>query len=666
MIMLIHLLLSPLLLLAVSSRKNNVLMIVVDDLRYDMEPMRFHQPNMDALASRGVHFTRAFAQYALCSPSRSSLLTGLRPGTTMVRDLTTHFRTHVPDAITLPQQFRKHGYRTLGAGKIFHRGLQDNASWSEPQPLVDRPNYHHGGNLALDKARKARSRREGIMTGGKVKRGPPLEAASRDAVFHDEVVADAVVNWLREEASASGPPFFIAAGFVRPHLPFVAPRQFFEVYDPKLRANALDTVANTTYRHAISSEEIPVPPHARHPRGEVPSFVLGAGSHELLSYFGVKIRALNVAPTRGPASVSTVPVVSTEAEAIELATAEGETEAAEQSEARGLSRRKGRQRVEITPRRQGESSIQRVTQTQLRHAYAAAVAYTDYQVGRLIHALDEHTKLSETTWIVLFSDHGFKLGEHGAWGKNCNSEYDTRVPLTVVPPRAWRNYNAHATKEGTTLGALVELVDIYPTMLDLLQVHSESTTHPLEGSSFARLLSNASLAAQVSGDSDSDAWKVAAFSEVMRRGQRSDHQSVATTMGYSMRTPRFRLTIWVRLLESGNKLADATSLSGATRSSVKAAADRRQKARELRFSVISSITDDEEERASTSVWSKYHPRAVELYDHQNDPGENINVAAETKYADTLKDLQRLWRDGFCGSKARPRPSGHAAVPPACA
>ena len=130
MIMLIHLLLSPLLLLAVSSRKNNVLMIVVDDLRYDMEPMRFHQPNMDALASRGVHFTRAFAQYALCSPSRSSLLTGLRPGTTMVRDLTTHFRTHVPDAITLPQQFRKHGYRTLGAGKIFHRGLQDNASWT--------------------------------------------------------------------------------------------------------------------------------------------------------------------------------------------------------------------------------------------------------------------------------------------------------------------------------------------------------------------------------------------------------------------------------------------------------------------------------------------------------------------------------------------------------
>ena len=79
-----------------------------------------------------------------------------------------------------------------------------------------------------------------------------------------------------------------------------------------------------------------------------------------------------------------------------------------------------------------------------------------------------------------------------------------------------------------------------------------------------------------------------------------------------------------------------------------------------------SCADDEEERASTSVWSKYHPRAVELYDHQNDPGENINVAAETKYADTLKDLQRLWRDGFCGSKTRPRPSGHAAVPPACA
>src|SRR3954469_24950547 len=113
---------------AAEPRKPNVLFVAVDDLRPALgcagDP-HAKTPNIDRLATRGTVFTRAYCQQAVCSPSRSSLLTGRRPDTTRVYDLVTHFRTALPDVVTLPQHFKRNGYYTHGIGKIYHPGYND-------------------------------------------------------------------------------------------------------------------------------------------------------------------------------------------------------------------------------------------------------------------------------------------------------------------------------------------------------------------------------------------------------------------------------------------------------------------------------------------------------------------------------------------------------------
>ena len=121
--------------LASAADRPNILMIAVDDLRPDLgcfgSPIA-NTPNIDRLAARGVVFTRAYCQQAVCSPSRTSLLTGRRPDATQVWDLNTHFRVALPDCVTLPEYFKQHGYHAAALGKIYHRKFEDGRSWSEP------------------------------------------------------------------------------------------------------------------------------------------------------------------------------------------------------------------------------------------------------------------------------------------------------------------------------------------------------------------------------------------------------------------------------------------------------------------------------------------------------------------------------------------------------
>ena len=118
-----------------SQRKPNVVFIAVDDLRPligTYGALVIQTPNIDRLARRGTTFMRAYCQQAVCSPSRTSLLTGRRPDTTKVYDLQTHFRRTIPDVVTLRQHFKQNGYHTQSFGKIYHGGLDDEASWSVP------------------------------------------------------------------------------------------------------------------------------------------------------------------------------------------------------------------------------------------------------------------------------------------------------------------------------------------------------------------------------------------------------------------------------------------------------------------------------------------------------------------------------------------------------
>src|SRR6266849_6284058 len=132
---------------AAPAPKYNVLFIISDDLRPELGSYGnqiIKTPNIDALAARGMRFERAYAQFPLCNPSRSSLLNGRYPTQTGVMDNNSYFRVKHPDYVTLPQYFKQHGYATLRTGKIFHGGIDDEISWTEggeqPDPaIINRP-----------------------------------------------------------------------------------------------------------------------------------------------------------------------------------------------------------------------------------------------------------------------------------------------------------------------------------------------------------------------------------------------------------------------------------------------------------------------------------------------------------------------------------------------
>ena len=257
-------------------------------------------------------------------------------------------------------------------------------------------------------------------------RGLPWESPEvADNALSDGMIADNALKLMRE---LKDEPFFLAVGFVNPHLPFVAPKKYWDLYDPK----------------AIELADNPYAPK------EAPKFAMTSWG-ELRKYHDI--------PARGP-----------------LSDAQART---------------------------------------MIHGYYAAISYVDAQVGRLLDEL-ERLGLAENTIIVFWGDHGWKLGEHGGWCKHTNFELDARVPLIFRMP------NQKAA--GKTSNALVEFVDIYPTLCDLAKL---PLPDGLEGLSAAPLLDQPNLP-----------WKRAAFSQYPRG------DSGKKLMGYSMRTDRYRFTRW--------------------------------------------------------------------------------------------------------------------------
>jgi iduronate 2-sulfatase len=200
----------------------NVLLIMADDLRVELgcygSPAK--TPQIDALARRGVQFNRAYCQQALCNPSRSSLLTGLRPDTLRQWNNGTHFRDRNPDVVTLPEHFKAQGYVTRDVGKIFHNWHTavkgDPQSWSAPEFL----HYeNHGNDKPLIEGRLGVNRAT----------APKCERISvpDDAYFDGRVAAEAI----RVLAEIKDRPFFLAVGFWKPHAPFNAPAQYWDLYD---------------------------------------------------------------------------------------------------------------------------------------------------------------------------------------------------------------------------------------------------------------------------------------------------------------------------------------------------------------------------------------------------------------------------------------------------
>jgi arylsulfatase A-like enzyme len=423
---------------SVASRRKNVLFIAVDDLRPELgcygHPI-VKSPNIDALAASGLLFERTYCQQAVCGPTRASLLTGKRPDTTKVYDLKTHIRTTMPDVVTLQQHFKNHGYFSEGVGKLFHVGLEDEASYSVPHRSGKGNAYNLESNLKLLKEGGKVSQSSGIEDGTNSStrmRANATECADvPDEAYLDGNIAQLALESIRRLApKAKAPagsdrqPFFLGVGFRKPHLPFCAPKKYWDLYDrskiplpyPDKPKNAPD-IAFTTWGELRSYSDIPD-----------------------LGY-------CDEAKTR-----------------------------------------------------------------ELIHGYYACVSYTDALVGKLLAELDQQD-LRKDTIVILWGDHGWKLGEYSQWSKHTNFELDTHVPMIISDPDH---------PKGKRTRALTEFVDIYPTLAELCGL---PVAADLEGTSMVPLL-----------EDPNRPWKKAAFSQYPRPKK---------MMGYSMRTDQYRYTEWI-------------------------------------------------------------------------------------------------------------------------
>ena len=364
----------------------NVLFILVDDYRTAMGAMDDPYaitPNIDALAAQGMLFQRAYANVPVCGASRASLMTSVYPHQTRFVDYLANAEREVPGAVTLPSIFRDAGYYTVSNGKVFHDPRDsDEESWSEPawEPDVAGPAYFSEESDRYVKP----SDRFGD-------RGPWYESANvPDEAYYDGQVRVKAVSDL-ERLAVREEPFFLAVGFRRPHLPFNAPQQYFDLYD------------GTDFQ----------PSDLREPPSDAPAGLRGSGEIHLYHF-------------------------------------KDETYNSDEFHRQSLL------------------------------GYYAAVSFIDHQVGEIISTLDD-LGLRDNTIIVLTSDHGFHLGEYNFWGKHNTLTNALHIPLIIDAP---------GTQAATAPNALVSLVDLFPTMLDLAGLEADAELQEqMVGRSFASLFS---------------------------------------------------------------------------------------------------------------------------------------------------------------------------------
>jgi iduronate 2-sulfatase len=230
--------------------KPNVLMLAIDDLRPELAcygAKHIHSPNIDKLAGEGFLFSRTYCQVAVCGASRASLLSGSRPETSQVWNYSTPMRDKQPNVLSMPQHFRQNGYITVSLGKIYHARDDDfPQGWSERPWFPKVGQYHTKASLnAMVKhpGQKVRMMGPSTENGGDVP----------DNTYADGKIADEAVARLTTFAKTPDQPFFLAVGFYKPHLPFVAPGKYWDLYQRDQIAIPIRENAKNSPKYAHST-----------------------------------------------------------------------------------------------------------------------------------------------------------------------------------------------------------------------------------------------------------------------------------------------------------------------------------------------------------------------------------------------------------------------------
>ncbi len=418
--------------------KKNVLLIVCDDLNTHVSPSGYDHiktPTLAKFASNAMTFNRAFCQYPVCGPSRASFLNGLYPESSGVIDNKADIRQTRPGTLSMPQFFKENGYWTGSVGKVFHSPRHEHGeiAWNEfhrfnndelPVVAEARKKFEaENGSAELPKNRKAWRTLEKKAKSKLDAQTPPGYGPSglTDEQHKDGKNARTVARWLKEKPNGQK-PFFITCGIQKPHVPFLAPQQYFDLYPP---------------------ESIVYTPEKANLWDKIPRKAINTRFKE----FGFEDSKENDALRR-----------------------------------------------------------------EYMQAYHACISFIDAQIKIVLDSLKESGEW-EKTIVIFTSDHGYHLGDHFLWGKVTLFDIGAKVPFIVHVPGL--------TKAGTRSEAMVELIDIYPTLAQLTGLTPPSH---LQGASLRPLLDHPERLGK----------KKYAYS-IVKRGK---------DMGYALRNQRWRYGKW--------------------------------------------------------------------------------------------------------------------------
>ena len=354
-----------------ASNYPNILFISIDDLRTDLGCYGkdfMHTPHIDNLANKGILFEHAYCQQAVCAPSRISLMTGLRPDTTKIYTLNEPLDEYLPGILTITKHFKRNGYQTISLGKIYHHSNDDKEYWDILDPCraaaYTKQSNKEIVKRKIDLANKLKLKGVDYR---KATTGPAYESNDvSDNAYGDGLLTDKAILQIKNRLDK---PFFLGVGFRKPHLPFVAPKKYWELYN---------------------ADEILIPSNDK-PQGISKKAFTEWG--ELRAYHGIN----------------------------------------------------------------SSGDLSDELSKKLIHGYRACISYIDAQIGKIISSLEEEGILHETI-IILWSDHGWKLGEYGDWCKHTNFELDVRVPVIITYEKLRKNIRIKDN---------IELIDIFPTLSEM-------------------------------------------------------------------------------------------------------------------------------------------------------------------------------------------------------